>query len=246
MSAGLVCRLTGHRGALDLDIALSAPSAGVTALTGPSGSGKTTLLRAIAGLERLSGEVRLGAETWQDGRAFTPAHRRPVGFVFQHAGLLAHLTVRDNLRYAAHRAGTGPDAIGWDQAVGLLGLAPLLDRSTAKLSGGERQRVALARALLTRPRLLLLDEPLASLDAAAKAEILPFLERAFAALAIPVLYVSHDRAEVARLAAHAVVLRQGRLVEAAPDSLTPEERLALLSAEEKDALALAALKAGLG
>ncbi len=246
MSEGLVCRLKGRRGEVILDVDLQAPSSGVTALVGPSGAGKTTLLRAIAGLERLEGEVRLEGQAWQGRRVFLAPHRRPVGFVFQQAALLAHLTVRGNLLYAVRRAGGGPGAISWGEAIRLLGIEPLLSRPTARLSGGERQRVALARALLTRPRLLLLDEPLSSLDAAAKAEILPFLEQAFAVLAIPVLYVSHDAAEVARLAARVVTLGQGRSLDAGLDAQTPEARLAVMSAPDRDALALAALKAGLG
>jgi molybdate transport system ATP-binding protein len=246
MSEGLVCRLHGRRGALELDVALRVPARGVTALVGPSGAGKTTVLRAIAGLERLAGEVRLGDDAWQDGAGFTPPHRRPIGFVFQHGRLLAHLTVRGNLRYAARRAGGGEDRGSWDEAIAMLGLEALLDRGTDRLSGGERQRAALARALLTRPRLLLLDEPLSSLDGAAKAEILPYLQRVFSALAIPVLYVSHDLAEVARLAARVVALRNGRVVEVGPDDLTAEARLASMSAAQTHALALAALQAGLG
>jgi molybdate transport system ATP-binding protein len=129
--------------------------------------------------------------------------------------------------------------------IALLGLEPLLARSTANLSGGERQRAALGRALLSQPRLLLLDEPLSSLDPAAKAEIMPYLERLHRTLAIPVLYVSHDQAEVARLADCVLAMKDGRIVEGAPAGLTAQARLAALSAGERDALALAALQAGL-
>jgi molybdate transport system ATP-binding protein len=241
--------LHGGLGAFELAADFEVPSQGVTALVGPSGAGKTTVLRAIAGLMRLKGEIVLDGEVWQDGRRFAPAHRRPVGLVFQDAGLLAHLSVKANLRYAQKRAGrrhvgAPGHAVAWDEAVELLGLAALLDRSTVHLSGGERQRVGLARALLTRPRLLLLDEPLASLDGEAKAEILAYLERLHRALSIPALYVSHDPAEVARLADRTLAMKAGRIVPA-PDGPTPEMRLAGMGAEQKEALALAALKAGL-
>ena len=132
-----------------MDAALDMPQGGITALVGPSGSGKTTLLRCIAGLTRLKGEVMLNGQTWQDGRRCIPAHKRPVGFVFQDAGLLTHLTVKGNLLYARKRAGNGPASIGWDEVIALLGLESLLARSVANLSGGERQRAALGRALLS-------------------------------------------------------------------------------------------------
>jgi molybdate transport system ATP-binding protein len=244
--SGLRARLWGRLGAFEMDADLDMPPGGITALVGPSGSGKTTLLRCIAGLERLKGEVRFNGQFWQDGEHFIPAHKRPVGFVFQDAGLLAHLTVKGNLLYAGRRAGQARAGIGWDEVIALLGLEPLLDRATANLSGGERQRTALGRALLSQPKLLLLDEPLSSLDPAAKAEIMPYLERLHRAFDIPVLYVSHDPAEVARLADRVLAMREGRIVEGPPEDLTAEARLAQLSAEEKDALALAALKAGLG
>jgi molybdate transport system ATP-binding protein len=244
--AGLRARLRGRLGAFELDATLDMPSDGITALVGPSGSGKTTLLRCIAGLERLKGEVALNGVSWQDGRRFVPAHKRPVGFVFQDAGLLTHLTVKGNLLYARKRAGEASASIGWDEVIALLGLQPLLGRSIANLSGGERQRTALGRALLSQPKLLLLDEPLSSLDLEAKAEIMPYLERLHRTLAIPVLYVSHDPAEVARLADRVFAMKDGRIVDGPPEGLAAEARLAELSAVERDALALAALKAGLG
>jgi molybdate transport system ATP-binding protein len=243
--AGLRARLRGRLGVFELDAALDLPGRGISALVGPSGSGKTTLLRCIAGLERLNGEVALNGVSWQDGRQFVPAYRRPVGFVFQDAGLLAHLTVMGNLLYASKRAGPGPASVGWDEVVALLGLEPLLARSTANLSGGERQRVALGRALLTQPKLLLLDEPLSSLDPAAKAEIMPYLERLHRALSIPVLYVSHDPAEVARLADRVFAMKDGRIADGPAEDRTAQARLATMSAEQRDALALAALRAGL-
>ena len=242
---GLRARLRGRLGAFELDATLDAPARGITALVGPSGSGKTTLLRCIAGLTRLKGEVSLDGETWQDGEHFIPAHKRPVGFVFQDAGLLTHLTVKGNLLYARKRAGQGPASISCEEVIALLGLELLLARSIANLSGGERQRVALGRALLSQPKLLLLDEPLSSLDLGAQREIMPYLERLHRTLAIPVLYVSHDAAEVARLADRVFVMKDGRIVDRAPDDLTAKARLAQMSAQDRDALALAALKAGL-
>jgi molybdate transport system ATP-binding protein len=202
-----------------LDVDFAAPATGVTGVFGPSGSGKTTLLRCVAGLERAPGGLlEVAGETWQDearGR-FLPPHRRRAGFVFQEAGLFPHLSVRRNLEYGWRRTAAGERRVGIDEAVEWLGLGPLLARSPGALSGGERQRVAVARALLTSPRLLLMDEPLAALDAAARDEILPYLERLHASLAIPVLYVSHSAAELLRLADHLLLLAAGRLRAAGP------------------------------
>ena len=237
---GLAARLSGRRGAFSLDLVIRAPPGLVTALVGPSGSGKSTLLRALAGLERLDGEVALGGEVWQDARRFIAPHRRAVGFVFQQSALLAHLSVRANLAYAARRSGA--DQAAFDRVSRLLGLAPLLARAPGALSGGERQRVALGRALLTRPRLLLLDEPLSGLDAAAKIALLPALREVFASLAIPIVYVSHDAVEVARVADLTLRIAGGRVDGVAPDG---HEDLAGLSPERIAALAAAALRAGL-
>ncbi len=202
----------------DLDVDLQLPAGGVSALFGPSGSGKTSCLRCFAGLERgCEGRVVVAGEVWQDsaGGFFVPPHRRPFGFVFQDARLFPHLTVRGNLRYAMRRA-TGPEAVRFDEAVQLLGIADLLERHTDRLSGGERQRCAIARALLTRPRLLLLDEPLTALDEARKAELLPYLESLRDTLSIPMIYVSHSIREVARLADHLVLLDRGRVQASGP------------------------------
>ena len=206
-------RLALARRDFTLDIALRLPSRGVTTLFGPSGCGKTTLLRALAGLERAAGRVAWGDEVWQDDatRRFVPTHQRELGYVIQEASLFPHLDVRANLEYGRKRAADRAAHIALDQVVELLGIGPLLARRTPTLSGGERQRVAIARALATRPRLLLMDEPLAALDAARKAEILPYLERLHEELAIPVVYVSHDLGEVARLADHLVLLQAGRV-----------------------------------
>ena len=244
MTEGVEGRFRGRLGAFAVDAEFSVPATGVTALSGPSGSGKTSLLRCIAGLTRLPGRLRVAGDIWQDDRTFLPAHRRPIGVVFQEPSLLSHLWVRGNLDYGARRSPAR--GTGLDDVVELLGLAPLLARSTTHLSGGERQRVALGRALLSRPRLLLMDEPLSSLDAASKAEILPYLDRLHRELSIPTLYVSHDAGEIARLADQVLYMRDGRIVPA-PASDLDAARTALgeLSAVEKDRLALAALLAGL-
>lgn len=205
--------------AMDLDI----PGRGITALFGASGSGKTTCLRAIAGLERAAdGYLEINGVVWQDSASgiFLPVHRRPLGYVFQDANLFPHLSVRDNLEYGRKRAAVPPHDIAADRLIALLGLAPLLGRMPAHLSGGERQRVAIARALFTRPRLLLMDEPLAALDHDRKREILPYLEQLRDTLDIPVLYVSHAADEVARLADHLVVLSAGRVLAAGPLAAT--------------------------
>ena len=199
-----------------LDVALALPSRGITALFGPSGCGKTSVLRALAGLERASGRIALDDEVWQDDATsrFVPTHRRPLGYVIQEAALFPHLDVRGNLHYGRSRAASEAGRVSLDSIVELLGIGHLQARRPTTLSGGERQRVAIARALATGARLLLMDEPLAALDAARKAEILPYLERLHRELALPVVYVTHAMDEVARLADHLVLMREGR-VEAA-------------------------------
>ena len=220
-------RLTLARRDFTLDVALQLPERGITALFGPSGCGKTTVLRALAGLERAAGRVTLGGDVWQDDATgqWRPTHQRPLGYVIQEAALFPHLDVRANLAYGRKRsraadglATEGPAAAGFalDSVIDLLGIAPLMARRPATLSGGERQRVAIARALATAPRLLLMDEPLAALDAPRKAEILPYLERLHRALALPIVYVTHAMDEVARLADHLVLLDAGRVRAAGP------------------------------
>jgi molybdate transport system ATP-binding protein len=217
--ACIVARFRGVLGAFELDAGFDAPMRGVTALFGQSGSGKTTVLRCVAGLQMLKdGYFSIGGEIWQDGAAFRPPHERSVGYVFQEASLFPHLSVRRNLLYGHRRAVRrgGAEATRFDDVVALLGVQGLLDRSPLRLSGGERQRVAIGRALLAQPRLLLMDEPLAGLDRLSKDEILPYLEALHAALSIPVLYVSHDIAEVERLADHLVLMQAGRVVACGP------------------------------
>lgn len=200
-------------GGFGLDVAHEFHLQGITALFGPSGSGKSTLLRAIAGLERsATGRVALGGETWLDsatGVCVAP-HLRGVGYVFQDARLFGHLSVRGNLRFAEKRArGPGP---AFDDVTEALGIEPLLDRRTGALSGGERQRVAIARTLLSRPRLLMLDEPLAALDLRRKAAILPYIAALPDRFGIPTIYVTHALDEVTQLAGRIVALRDGRVV----------------------------------
>lgn len=198
-----------------LDAAFEAPATGITALFGSSGAGKTTLLRCIAGLERTSGSLCVNGAVWQDETAFVPTHRRPLGYVFQEASLFPHLSVRANLEYGYKRIAPSERKVQLEQVVEWLGLSSLIDRrNPAQLSGGERQRVSIGRALLTSPRLLLMDEPLAALDAGSRQDILRYLERLHRELDIPVLYVSHAMEEIARLADHLVLLQQGRVIAA--------------------------------
>ncbi|MFT3820695.1 MAG: molybdenum ABC transporter ATP-binding protein [Rubrivivax sp.] len=211
-------RLRLARAGFALDVDLRLPGEGVSALFGPSGCGKTTLLRALAGLERGQGRVALGGTVWQDDAAgvFVPTHRRAIGYVIQEAALFPHLSVAGNLAYGRRRSPGSAERVALDAVVELLGIAALMNRRPDTLSGGERQRVAIARALATAPELLLLDEPLAALDAPRKAEILPYLERLQRELALPIVYVSHAMDEVARLADHLVLMQEGRVLAAGP------------------------------
>ncbi|MBV4455680.1 MULTISPECIES: molybdenum ABC transporter ATP-binding protein [Pseudomonas] len=202
-----------------LDVDVHVPGRGVTALYGHSGSGKTTCLRCIAGLERADeGFIQINDEVWQDSRKglFVAPHKRALGYVFQEASLFAHLSVRANLEFGLKRIPRQQRRVDMAQATQLLGIGHLLDRQPHHLSGGERQRIGIARALLTSPSLLLMDEPLAALDSARKSEILPYLERLHDELDIPVLYVSHARDEVARLADHLVLLSDGKALASGP------------------------------
>jgi molybdate transport system ATP-binding protein len=209
----------------DLAVSLRLPDQGVSVLLGPSGCGKTTVLRAMAGLSRAQGRVVMQtgahgeAQVWQDdakGR-WTPVHERKLGMVFQEASLFPHLSVKDNLLYGWRRMPAAQRKVTLDEAVGLLGIGHLLVRRPQGLSGGERQRVAIARALLTSPTLLLMDEPLSALDAARKAEVLPYLE-ALGRGGVPIVYVTHALDEAARLADHLVLLQAGRVQAEGPAS----------------------------
>lgn len=201
-----------------LDAAFEVP-AGVTALFGRSGSGKTTIVKAVAGLLRPeAGRVVVDGRVLLDTAAGVdmPVHRRRIGFVFQDARLFPHLTVRQNLDYGRRFAPRGEGGIRFDAVVEMLGVARLLARRPGTLSGGERSRVGIGRALLAHPRLLILDEPMAALDAARRDEILPCLERVRDHAGVPILYISHAMAEVARLATTVVLIDAGRVVRAGP------------------------------
>ncbi len=219
MNGDLVIKLQVAYPAFSLDVDLRLPGRGITALYGHSGSGKTTCLRCIAGLEKPEhATIRINQETWQDSAAgvFLPPHRRALGYVFQEASLFAHLSVRGNLQFGLRRIAPGERHVELPHAARLLGIEHLLERRPEGLSGGERQRVGIARALLTSPRLLLLDEPLAALDSKRKSEILPYLERLHDELDIPMLYVSHSQDEVARLADHLVLMNDGKVHASGP------------------------------
>ena len=196
---------------LELDLEL--PGKGITVLFGPSGSGKTTVLRCVDGLERAKGCVSVVQQVWQDDATaqWIPTWKRNLGYVFQEASLFEHLSVRNNLSYGIKRTGKSGGQAALNVAIELLGIERLADRDTSSLSGGERQRVAIARALATQPQLLLLDEPLASLDIARRQEILPWLERLHTELSIPVLYVTHSMEELTRLADYVILLNNGQV-----------------------------------
>jgi molybdate transport system ATP-binding protein len=187
---------------------------GVTALFGPSGAGKTTIVNMIAGLLKPDrGRIVLDSALLFDSklRVDVPAHQRRIGYVFQEGRLFPHLSVAQNLAYGRWMSGLPRDDGEMERIVRLLDIARIRDRRPGKLSGGERQRVAVGRALLMKPRLLLLDEPLASLDAARKAEILPYLERLRDEAQVPMVYVSHYATEVKRVATSVVRVDEGRV-----------------------------------
>ncbi|RED43755.1 molybdenum ABC transporter ATP-binding protein [Aestuariispira insulae] len=225
----LSAKLKGRLQDFTLDAAFEIPASGITALFGPSGCGKTTILRCLAGLERLDGYVRLKDDVWQDQGYFRPPHKRAIGYVFQEASLFPHMTVKQNLSYGM----ANPDKVHLHETADLLGVRELLDRIPDRLSGGERQRVAIGRALLSKPDILLMDEPLSALDRAAKTAIIPYLERLHAGLSIPVLYVSHDHSEVERLADHMLVMDKGRVISNGPlDEMLTDCSLPLASSRE--------------
>ena len=197
-----------------LQVKASVPAEGITVVFGPSGCGKTTLLRCLAGLERSpTGFLSLGEQVWQDesNNLFLPLSQRPVGYVFQEPRLFPHLSVRSNLLYGWKRTPAPERRISLDQVVAILGLDSLLERRPTHLSGGEQQRVVIGRALLTSPRLLLMDEPLSSLDVQRKREIIPFIQRLDREFLIPIIYVSHALHEVVQLAKTLLLLKEGHL-----------------------------------
>ncbi|MGC2461012.1 MAG: molybdenum ABC transporter ATP-binding protein [Steroidobacteraceae bacterium] len=206
----LALDITWSRPDFQLQVHCEFPGHGITALFGRSGSGKTTVLRCIAGLERAArATVRFNGDVWQDEHRFVPTHRRPLGYVFQESSLFPHLDVRGNLEYGLHRVPPAQRRIDFDRAVQFMGLESLLAHRADQLSGGQRQRAAIARALLASPQLLLMDEPLSSLDLESRAEILPHLERLHDELSIPIVYVSHEIGEVMRIADHIALLEAG-------------------------------------
>jgi molybdate transport system ATP-binding protein len=213
MSRNISVRYRLQRSDFALDVDADIPMRGITGVFGESGAGKTALLRCIAGLERgASGRLVIADEVWQDDSVSRTVHDREIGYVFQEPRLFAHLNVRQNIEYGQRRGRRGD--VGFDEAVELLGLRYLLDRRVDTLSGGEAQRVAIARALLRSPRVVLMDEPIASLDRARRDEILPFLDRLHSALSIPVIYVSHSIEEVIRLCDYLLVMERGRVIAA--------------------------------
>jgi molybdate transport system ATP-binding protein len=200
-------------GSFELDVDINIPGQGITAIFGESGSGKTSLLRCIAGLEKTAvGCLNVNTERWQNASMFVPIHKRSLGYVFQEASLFEHLSAMGNLRYAIKRNNQSANPELLEQVINVMGIQSILEQFPQQLSGGEKQRVAIARALLSQPKLLLMDEPLASLDTARKLEILPYLERLRSSFNIPILYVSHAVDEIVRLADHAVIMRQGKVI----------------------------------
>lgn len=204
-----------------LNVDLQLPGKGITAVFGESGSGKTTLLRCLAGLEKtMDGNIRVKGRTWQSSEVTLPIHERRVGYVFQESSLFPHLNVSQNIDYGLKRIKPNERAtynqVSYAQIIDLMGLNSLLDQFPAQLSGGERQRVAIARALLIQPDVLLMDEPLASLDAKRKQEIMPYLESMHEKLDVPIIYVTHSVDEVARLADYLVVLQEGVVIADGP------------------------------
>ena len=199
----------------NLDIDLQLPASGITVVFGPSGSGKTTLLRCLAGLEK-SGKMEIAGQVLQDENTFIPVNLRAIGMVFQESRLFPHLNVRDNLLYGYKRTPVNSRRLHLEDIGRVLSLEKLFERSIDKLSGGEKQRVALGRALLTSPKILLMDEPLAALDAQRKTEIIPFIRKVEKELSIPIIYVTHSMSEVLQLVDTMVILKDGKVVKYGP------------------------------
>ena len=209
----LILKYQQKLGETEFDVDLTLPSQGITAIFGRSGAGKTSLINAISGLKNPdSGQIKVSGKTLFDSARGIdlPVHKRQVGYVFQESRLFPHMKVSSNLKYGVKT----PDQKHFDQVVGLLSLEALLDRYPAKLSGGEKQRVAIGRALLSKPSILLMDEPLASLDLPRKREVMPFLENLSESVKIPIVYVTHSLNEILRLSNYLVILDQGKVLSA--------------------------------
>ena len=210
------CSIQLQRADFSVDAELTIPSKGVLGIFGHSGSGKTTLLRCIAGLEKeVSGRIVVNGKTWLDGKNSLSIQQRNIGYIFQESRLFPHMTVAKNLAYGSKRSfahtSSANNNVDREHLLELLNIGHLLMRRPFQLSGGEKQRVAIGRALLKNPQMLLLDEPLASLDHKRKEEILPFLDKLHDELKIPMLYVSHSMEEVSRLCDYMLVMEQGRV-----------------------------------
>ena len=210
--ADLAVSVSIQKGGFSLTVDDSIALQGITGVFGASGSGKTTLLRIISGLERGAlGKIIFGDSVWQDETSYMPTHDRQIGYVFQEGRLFPHLNVGENLKFAvAHTKSRG--AVNLSDVVDVLDLETLLERNPVSLSGGEQQRVAIGRALLTSPQILLMDEPLSSLDVGRKREIIRYIEQLPGAFNLPILYVTHSLDEVTRLANRLLLLDNGRVV----------------------------------
>ncbi len=204
------CRFKITNDNFSMDFDLSIPLKGVTVIFGPSGSGKTTLLRALSGLEKNNGYLKVGDVIWESDKQLLPTHQRSIGYVFQEPSLFKHLSVKRNIEYGYKRSKMTNQSV-MDEAIALLQIDHLINRKVVDLSGGERQRVAIARALSSAPEILLMDEPLASLGEQHKREILPFLELLPLKLNIPIIYVTHSIDEAAYLGDHLVLLEEGKV-----------------------------------
>nr|WP_255537737.1 molybdenum ABC transporter ATP-binding protein [Motiliproteus sp. SC1-56] len=236
VSAQIHFRYRHRRGEFELLVDSQVPGKGVTALFGRSGSGKTSLLRCLAGLERPDeAYLAIGDEVLHDSRSghFVPPEERGFGYVFQEGALFPHLSVAANLAYGLKRTPAAQQRQALAPVVELLGLGPLMQQYPAQLSGGEKQRVAIGRALLSSPRTLLMDEPLAALDRQHKNEILPYLERLHREVALPVLYITHDPQEMTRIADHLLLLDSGRVIAQGPlDEVLARPELPLSRTED--------------
>lgn len=208
---GIRARFLLTRPSFTLDVDLALAVNGITVLQGESGCGKTTVLRCLAGLEKPNkGFLQVNGTTWQDDTIFLPTHKRSIGYVFQEDSLFEHLTVQRNILFGCKDKRHIPSDLM--PLVQILGISPLLGRMPQELSGGERQRVAIARALAINPDILLMDEPLSSLDSNRKSEILPYIEQIRDSHKLPIVYVTHDRFEATRLATELIELHAGKVV----------------------------------